>query len=96
MNQIQMIFTIKGGLIIIPQNDSPDDVIVVSQIKLLGVFSGVVNHPNSGHEVDDLLPSGVVQVIPALVAPVSMNPLQSQLAARGRLICHALWASDGL
>lgn len=68
----------------------PNDVVVVSQIKLLCVFSGVVDHSNSSHEIHDLLPCGVVQVIPALMSSISMNPLQPQLTAGSRLLCHAL------
>lgn len=74
----------------------PNDVVVVSQVKLLCVFSGVVNHSDSSHEIHDLLPRGVVQVIPALMSSVSMNPLQPQLTAGSRLICHALGICNGL
>lgn len=74
----------------------PNDVIVVSQVELLCVFSGVVDHSNSSHEIHDLLPRGVVQVIPALMSSVSMNPLQPQLTAGSRLLCHALWICNRL
>lgn len=68
----------------------PNDVVVVSQVKLLCVFSGVVHHSNSSHKIHDLLPCSVVQVIPALMSSISMNPLQPQLTAGSRLLCHAL------
>lgn len=74
----------------------PNDVVVVSQVKLLRVFSGVVNHSDSSHEIHDLLPGGVVQVIPALMSSVPMNPLQPQLTVGSRLICHALRICNGL
>lgn len=54
----------------------PDDVIIVSQVELLGVVSGIVNHAHSGYKVHYLFSRSVVQVIPTLVAPVSMDPLQ--------------------
>ena len=73
---------------------SPYDVIVVSQVELLGVFSGVVDHAHPGHEVHHLLPGGVVQVIPALVAPVPVDPVQSEPAARGAPVRHGR-SSDG-
>lgn len=72
----------------------PDDVIVVSQVELLAVLPGVVDHAHSGHEVHHLLPGGVVQVIPALVAPVPVDPVQSEPAARGAPVRHA-HSSDG-
>lgn len=74
----------------------PNDVIIVSQVKLLCVLSGVVNHSDSCHEIHNLLPRGVVQVIPALMSPISMNPLQPQLTARSCLIRHALWICNSL
>lgn len=74
----------------------PNDVVVVSQVELLRVFSGVVHHSNSGHKIHDLLPGGVVQVIPALMSSVSVNPLQPQLTARSRLLRHALGICDRL
>lgn len=67
---------------------SPDDVIVVAQVELLGVLSGVVHHPHSSHEVHQLLPCGVVQVVPTLVTSVPVDPLQPELAARRRLVRH--------
>lgn len=73
---------------------SPDDVIVVSQVKPLAVLSGVVNHADAGHEVHHLLAGGVVQVIPALVAPVPVDPVQSEPAARGAPVRHPR-SSDG-
>lgn len=72
----------------------PDDVIVVSQVELLAVLSGVVDDAHSGHEVHHLLPGSVVQVIAALVAPVPVDPVQSEPAARGAPVRHAR-SSDG-
>lgn len=75
-------------------NVLPDDVIIVSQVEPLAVFSGVVNHADPGHEVHHLLPGGVVQVIPALVAPVPVDPVQPEPAARGAPVRH-VHSSDG-
>lgn len=72
----------------------PDDVIVVSQVKPLAVLPGVINHAHAGHEVHHLFPRRVVQVIPALVAPVPVDPVQSEPAARGAPVRHA-HSSDG-
>lgn len=71
-----------------PAESLPDDVIIVSQVELLGVFSGVVDHTHPGHEVHHLFSCGVEQVVTTLVASVSVDPLQPQLAARRRLIRH--------
>ncbi len=67
---------------------SPDDVIIVSQVELLGVFSGVVDHTHASHKVHQLFSSSVVQVVAALVTSVPVDPLQPQLTARRRLIRH--------
>lgn len=67
----------------------PNDVIIVSQVKLLRVLPGVVDHANPGHEIHDLFPSRVVEVVTALVAPVAVNPLEPELAAWRGLIGHA-------
>lgn len=70
------------------RSSSPDDVIVVSQVELLGVFSRVVDHAHPRHEVDHLLPRRVVKVVATLVTSVPVDPLQAELAARRRLIRH--------
>ncbi|MED6288945.1 hypothetical protein CHARACLAT_031397 [Characodon lateralis] len=67
---------------------SPDDVIIVAQEELLSVFPGVVDHTHPSYKVNHLLPCRVVQVVPALVAPVTVDPLQPELAARRRFIRH--------
>lgn len=72
----------------------PDDVVIVSQVKPLAVLSGVVNNADPGHKVHHLLPGGVVQVIPALVAPVPVDPVQSEPAARGAPVRH-VHSSEG-
>lgn len=72
----------------------PDDVIVVAQVEPLAVLPGVVDHPHPGHEVHHLLPGRVEQVVPALVAPVPVDPVQSEAAARGGPVRHAP-SSDG-
>lgn len=69
----------------------PDDIIIVSKVELLGVFSGVVDHTHSSYEVYHLFSCGIVQVVPTLVTSVAVDPLQPQLAAWRRLIRH-----DGL
>lgn len=66
----------------------PDDVIIVSQVELLGVVPGIVDHAHSRHKVHHLFPCGVVEVVPTLVTPVAVDPLQPQLAAWRRLIGH--------
>ena len=66
----------------------PDNVVVVSQEEFLAVLAGIVNHPDSGHKVDHLLASGVVQVVAALVTPVPVHPLQPELAAGSCPIRH--------
>lgn len=71
-----------------PRPSLPDDVIVVTQVELLGVFAGVVDNAHSSHEVHHLFPSCVVQVVATLVSSVSVDPLQPQLAARSRFIRH--------
>ena len=71
-----------------PAPSLPDDVIIVTQVELLGVFPGVVDHAHPGHEVHHLFPGGVVQVVATLVTSVAVDPLQPQLAARRRLIRH--------
>lgn len=67
---------------------SPDDVIIVPQVKLLSVLSGVVDHAHPRHKVHNLLPGSVVEIVATLVTPVAVDPLQPQLAARRRLIGH--------
>ncbi|KAI9533541.1 hypothetical protein NQZ68_022674 [Dissostichus eleginoides] len=67
---------------------SPDDVVVVSQVEPLAVLSGVVHHAHPAHEVHQLLPGGVVQVISALMAPVPVDPIQPEPAARGAPVRH--------
>lgn len=52
------------------------------------MLSGVVNHADSGHKVDHLLARRVVQVVAALVAPVPVNPLQTEPASGSRPIRH--------
>lgn len=60
------------------------------QEELLGVFSSVVDHAHPCHEIYQLLPRGVVQVVPALVASVAVDPLQPELAARRCFIRHVV------
>lgn len=66
----------------------PDDVIVVPQVEPLAVLASVVDHAHSGHKVHELLPRGVEQVIAALVAPVPVDPVQPEPAARGAPVRH--------
>lgn len=74
---------------------SPDDVIVVSQVEPLTVLPGVVNHTHTCHKVHHLFAGSVVQVIPALVAPVPVDPVQPEPAARGPPLRHG-HSSDGV
>lgn len=69
-------------------SSSPDDVIIVTQEELLGVLPGVIDNTHPSYKVNHLLPCCVVQVVPALVAPITMDPLQPELAARSCFIRH--------
>lgn len=66
----------------------PDNVIVVAQVKFLLVLPGVVHNSHTRDEIDNFLGGGVVQVVAALVSPVSVNPLQSQVAAGSSSVSH--------
>lgn len=66
----------------------PDYVIVVSQVKFLLVLPGVVHNPHTGDEIDYLLGGGVVQVVAALMSPVAVHPLQSQVAVGSSSVSH--------
>lgn len=69
-------------------SELPDYVIVVSQVKFLLVFACVVHNSHTGHEVDYFLGGSVVQVVAALVSPVSVDPLQSQVAVWSSSVSH--------
>lgn len=71
-----------------PHPHLPDDVVLVPQVEFLPVLPGAVDHPGPGHEIDDLLGRRVVKVVAALVTPVAINPLQSQVAVRGAPVSH--------
>lgn len=66
----------------------PDYVIVMSQIKFLLVFPCVVHNSDAGDEVHDLFGGRVVQVVAALVSPVAVNPLESQMTVRSCSVSH--------
>lgn len=66
----------------------PDDVVLVPQVEFLPVLPGAVNHADPRHEVDDLLGRRVVEVVAALVTPVTVDPLQPQVAARRAPVSH--------
>lgn len=66
----------------------PDYIVVVTQVEFLLVFPGVVHNSDTGHEIHDLLGGGVVQVVAALVPPVPVHPLQSQVAVRSSSVGH--------
>jgi len=66
----------------------PDYVIVMSQIKFLLVFTRVVHNSDAGDKVHDLLGGRVVQVVAALVSPVAVNPLESQMTVRSCSVSH--------
>ena len=68
----------------------PDYVIVVPQVEFLLVLPGVVHNSHTGDEIDYLLGGGVVQVVAALMSPVSVHPLQSQVAVRSSPVSHVL------
>lgn len=71
-----------------PLENLPDDVIVVPQVKFLLVLAGVVHNSHAGDEIDNLLGGRVVQVVAALMSPVSVDPLQSQVAIGGSSVSH--------
>lgn len=66
----------------------PDYVIVVPQVKFLLVFPGVIHNSHTGDEIDNFLGGGVVQVVAALMSPVSVHPLQSQVAVGSSPVSH--------
>lgn len=77
----------------------PDDVIVVPQVKFLLVLPGVVHNSHTGDEIDYFLGGRVVQVVAALMSPVSVHPLQSQVAIGGSSVSHvrtSVWVSRSL
>lgn len=80
--------TIRGVLFIGCVISLPDYVVVVSQVKFLLVLARVVHNSHAGDEVDYLLGGGVVQVVAALVSPVSVHPLQSQVAVGSSPVSH--------
>ena len=66
----------------------PDYVIVVAQVKFLLMLPGVVHNSHTGDKIDYFLGGGVVQVVAALMAPVSVHPLQSQVAVGSSSVSH--------
>lgn len=58
------------------------------QVEFLPVLAGAVDDADPRHEVDDLLGRRVVQVVAALVAPVTVDPLQPQVAAGRAAVSH--------
>lgn len=66
----------------------PDYVIVVSQVKFLLVFPCVINNSHTGDKVDNFLGRCVIQVVAALMSPVSVNPFESQVAIRSSSVSH--------
>ena len=57
----------------------PNDIIIVPEEETLSVLSDVVDDADPGHEEDDLLVGGVVEVVPTLMPAVAVHPLQPQL-----------------
>lgn len=66
----------------------PDNVIVVPKVEFLLVLPGVVHNSYTGDEIDNFLGGGVVQVVAALMSPVSVHPLQSQVAVGSSSVSH--------
>lgn len=66
----------------------PYYVIVMPQVKFLLVLPCVVHNSHPGHEIDYFLGGRVVQVVAALMSPVSVNPLQSQVAIGSSPVSH--------
>lgn len=77
----------------------PDNVIVVPQVKFLLVLPGVVHYSHTGDKIDYFLGGRVVQVVAALMSPVSVHPLQSQVAIGSSSVSHvrtSVWVSLSL
>lgn len=66
----------------------PDYVVVVAQVKFLLMLPGIVHNSHTGDKIHYLLGGGVVQVVAALMAPVSVDPLQSQVAVGSSPVSH--------
>lgn len=66
----------------------PYYVIVMPKVKFLLVLPCVVHNSHPGHEIDYFLGGRVVQVVAALMSPVSVNPLQSQVAIGSSPVSH--------
>lgn len=66
----------------------PDYVIVVPQVKFLLMLPGVVHNSHTSDKIDYFLGGGVVQVVAALMSPVSIHPLQSQVAVGSSSVSH--------
>lgn len=66
----------------------PYYVIIVPQVKFLLVLPCVVHNSHTGDEIDYFLGGRVVQVVAALVSPVSVNPFQSQVAIGSSPVSH--------
>ena len=59
---------------------APQDVVVVSQEELLPSLLQVQNNPHASYEVHQLVLLGVKEVVSTLVPPVTIYPLQAELA----------------
>lgn len=66
----------------------PYYVIVMPEVKFLLVLPCIVDNSHPGHEIDYFLGGRVVQVVAALMSPVSVNPLQSQVAIGSSPVSH--------
>ena len=73
---------------------SPDDIVIVSKEKALAMLANVVNDGDACHEENCLLVGSVVEIVPALVTPVSEHPLQAKLRLGRCLVAHfRVWQS---
>lgn len=59
---------------------TPQDVVVVAQEELLSSLLQVQNDSHASYEVHHLSHFGVKEVVPTLVPPVAIHPLQTELA----------------
>ncbi len=66
----------------------PDDVIAMTEKESLFPCVYAVNHAHTSDKVHHLSAGRVVQVVTALVATVTVHPLQPQLVLRSRLVGH--------
>lgn len=56
--------------------NTPYNIVVVSKEKPLRIFSRVVNNANAGNEIHNFFCCGVIEIVPALMPSVAIDPFQ--------------------